>query len=234
MKSFILLFTILLSSCSFSQERINRAKLTFNKQSDELKEATGWAYNEASGEWIDYKNVLCPDNKYKTKYKSLQGDYMASNYTQSFNSIQTKTVTYDSVEYYVLIVKTVSGKYEYPSIKEDWYSYKETKGYIFTASEFSKLDSINGSIELKTNSYVRLGSKYTKYSDKEFLDLIQAKLSAPKSEYSSMYTFPIMKSTEGKIRFYIPERFSKYNKADFEKKYFEIEEDKFKAIRSFD
>ena len=107
MKTLFTILAIFLSVQAISQERVNRVKLTFGKESKQLKSATGWSYNETSGEWVDYSNVLCPDSKYKTDFKMLQGDYMHSHYSQSFKSIQTKTVTVDSVEYYVLIVNNL-------------------------------------------------------------------------------------------------------------------------------
>jgi hypothetical protein len=72
-----------------------------------------------------------------------------------------------------------------------------------------------------------MGSKYEKYDETIFLDLIQTELSKVESAYSPEYTFPIRKSKEGAIRFYIPEYFSTYSKYDFEKKYFETDSETF-------
>jgi hypothetical protein len=216
----------------FGQERVNREKLSFDTTSGTLSKATGWAYNSTLGEWIDYENVISDSRDYKDKYKSLQGEWMMSGISQNFLKVQTKTVTYKGTKYYVLVVDKWSGRYEYPAIKEDWYTFKQTSGYIYTEEEYQKLQNIESLVELKTQYMVTMGSKYEKYDETKFLDLVQTELSEEKSKYSSEYTFPVMKSKEGAIRFYLPEPeyFSTYSKYDFEKKYFETEFDSFSSI----
>lgn len=214
----------------FGQERTNREKLSFDTTSGTLEKATGWAYNSTLGEWIDYENVISASKVYKDKYKSLQGSYMMSQTDQNFLKVQTRTVSYKGTTYYVLIVEKWGGRYEYPSIKEDWYEFKETIGYIYSKEEYQKLLNIESLVELKTKYMVSMGSKYEKYDETKFLDLIQTELSKEKSEYSVEYTFPIMKSKEGAIRFYLPDYFSTYSKYDFEKEYFESKFEEFTTV----
>lgn len=233
MKIKLTLITLLLTGTLFQvfgQERTNREKLSFDTTSGILSKATGWANNSTLGEWIDYENVISDSKDYKDKYKSLQGKYMMSRISQNFQKVQTRTITYTGTTYYVLIVDKWSGRYEYPSIREDWYTFKQTIGYIYTKEEYQKLLNIESLVELKTQYMVSMGSKYEKYDETKFLDLIQTELSKEKSKYSSEYTFPIMKSKEGAIRFYLPESFSTYSKYDFEKKYFETDFENFTKI----
>lgn len=233
MKFKLVLITLLMTGSLFQvfgQERTNREKLSFDTTSGTLSKATGWAYNSTLGEWIDYENVISDSKDYKDKYKSLQGQWMMSRISQNFQKVQTKTVTYKGTIYYVLIVEKWSGRYEYPSIKEDWYTFKQTIGYIYTKEEYQKLMNLDTLIELKTKYMVNMGSKYEKYDETKFLDLIQTELSQEKRKYSSEYTFPIMKSKEGAIRFYLPDSFSSYSKYDFEKKYFETDFESFTKI----
>ncbi|MDH5380880.1 MAG: hypothetical protein OEW75_08510 [Cyclobacteriaceae bacterium] len=215
---------------AFGQERTNREKLSFDTTSGILSKATGWANNSTVGEWIDYVNVISDSKDYKDKYKSLQGEWMMSRISQNFQKVQTKTVTYKGTTYYVLIVDKWSGRYEYPSIKEDWYTFKQTNGYIYIKEEYQKLLTIESLVEIKTQYMVSMGSKYKKYDEIEFLDLIQTELSTEKSKYSTEYTFPVMKSKEGAIRFYLPDSFSTYSKYDFDKKYFETDFESFTKI----
>ena len=214
----------------FGQERTNREKLSFDTTSGTLLKATGWANNSTLGEWIDYENVISADKDYKVKYKSLQGAYMMSNTSQNFLKVQTKTTSYKGTTYYVLIVDKWSGRYQYPAIRKDWYEFQETIGYIYTKEEYQKLLNIESLVELKTKYKISMGSKYEKYDETIFLDLIQTELLQEKSKYSSEYTFPIMKSKEGAIRFYLPDSFSSYSKYDFEKKYFETDFESFTKI----
>jgi hypothetical protein len=233
MKIKLTLITLLLTGTLFQvfgQERTNREKLSFDTISGILSKATGWANNSTLGEWIDYENVISDSKDYKDKYKSLQGEYMMSRISQNFQKVQTRTVAYKGTTYYVLIVGKWSGRYEYPSIQQDWYTFKKTIGYIYTKEEYQKLLNIESLVELKTQYMVSMGSKYEKYDEIKFLDLIQTELSAEKSKYSSEYTFPIMKSKEGAIRFYLPDSFSTYSKYDFDKKYFETDFESFTKI----
>jgi hypothetical protein len=228
--SLITLLTVVSIIQVFGQERSNREKLSFEATSGTIEKATGWANNTTLGEWIDYENVISDDKDYKVKYKSLQGAYMMSHISQNFQKVQTRTVTYKGTTYYVLIVEKWSGRYEYPSIRENWYEFKETIGYIYTKEEYQKLLNIESLVELKNQYIVNMGSKYEKYDEIKFLDLIQTELSKEKNKYSSEYTFPIMKSKEGAIRFYLPDGFSKYSKYDFDKKYFETDFESFTKI----
>lgn len=236
MKFKLTLITLLLTSSLlqvFGQERVNREKLSFDTTSGTLSKATGWAYNSTLGEWIDYENVISDSKDYKDKYKSLKGERMMSRISQNFLNLQTKTITYKGSTYYILIVEKWSGAYEYPAIKQDWYTFKKTIGYVFTKEEYQKLLNIESLTELKTQYMVSIGSKYEKYDETKFLDLIQTELSKEKSKYSTFeYTFPVMKSKEGAIRFYLPDYFSTYYSKyyDFEKKYFEIDFDNFSNI----
>jgi len=214
----------------FGQERTNREKLNFDITSGTLFKATGWANNSTLGEWIDYENVISDDKDYKVKYKSLQGAYMMSHRSQNFQKVQTRTVNYKGTTYYVLLVDKWSGQYEYPSIRQDWYEFKETFGYIYTKDEYQKLSNIETIVELKTSSVVSIGSKYETYDETKFLDLIQTEMSQGIDDMSVKYTFPVMKSKEGSIRFYLPEIFSTYSKYDFEKKYFETDFESFTKI----
>lgn len=235
-KLFLSISFLMLVISSYSQGRQNRAKLAFTNQSEILNKATGWSYNSTLGEWIDYENVMSNDKNYKTKYKSLQGRYMMSRKSQNFINIQFKTVSIESKTYYILLVKKWQGRYEYPSISEDWYEWKETFGYIYDQSEYDKISKIDttGKVTiLSTKKVVSLGSAYEKYDETKFLDLIQTEIKSEVKSYATEYKFPIMEATvenEKLIRFYVPARFSKYSNYDFEKEYFEVKPLQFEKL----
>ena len=64
----IFFFLLTISLPGFTQERVNRPKLKFEASSDTLTKATGWAYNETLGEWIDYENTISDEIKQKNQY----------------------------------------------------------------------------------------------------------------------------------------------------------------------
>jgi hypothetical protein len=117
----------------------------------------------------------------------------------------------------VLIIE----KWNYDMIYGEGYPFRETYGYIFSKEEYQKLHHIENLIELKTKYMVSIGTEREKYNETKFLGLIQTALEAEKNENSTEYTFPVLKSTKGTIRFYVPDSFSLDNKYDFDKRYFE-------------
>lgn len=211
-----------------AQGRENRTPIEFTSTGRTIDKATGWAYNESLGEWIDYDNIISDNKDYKERFKSLRGAYMMSMTHQSFIEMQFKTVVVDGVTYYVLVVKKWNGIYKYPSIREDWRSYVDYQGYIFEASEYNKLTQLDSSgvvSELKTKKMVTFNTLYKKYDQSKFLALIQTEIKDPSESYSREYIMPIMLATsEGTIfaRFYMPDQFSSYHKYDFTKQYFEV------------
>lgn len=223
----ILLFS---STQVFAQARVNRKKITFQKQTETITKASGWSYNKTLGEWVDYPNVISSSKQFKEKYKKLQGKYMMSRTNQNFLSMQFKTVNLNNQEHYVLVVEKWDGSYKYPSIKKDWQTYKVREGYIFSADEYKKLNSADSLVELKTKYRTFTLSKP---DDTRFLAKIQTELGREKSKYSTEYTFPVRKTkVDGKdlVRFYAPSMFSKYSKYNFEKKYFEVPQEEFKKL----
>ena len=233
MKKILLLLTLFLSVSSvFSQTRTNRSELRFINSSEKLYSSTGWMYNEKRGEWVDYENVISDNTDYKTKYKSLLGEWMMSRSEQNFKYIETKSFNINEKSYFVVMVKKWNGEYEYPSIHTDWYTWEEVQGFIFTEEEYSKILDFNGEIKLETRYHVHLGSKYEEYDETVFLDLIQTELNSD-TRYGSTYTFPVLKTKSEEtevIRFYIPQVFASYSNFDFEKRYFEVYPSSFEKI----
>jgi hypothetical protein len=222
----LLLVLLFVPVVLLGQERINREKLKFVKISKPLEKAKGWEYNATRGEWVSYNNVIS-QNKGKLNSRTM----MSSN-SQNFIKIQTKSVTYKGADYFVLIINKWNGEYVSINIHElEWRKYRQTFGYIFSKEEYQKLNNIENLIELKTKYMVSIDIfPITKpYSETEFLDLIQTELETGKSENSTVYIFPVLKSTKGDIRFYLPDSFSK-DAYDFDKKYFETSLKSFSRI----
>jgi hypothetical protein len=171
---FILAMAVI-GSVVFGQARTNAEKPQFLPvQSEILTKATGWAYNESLGEWIDYDNMISSDKGYKVQITALLGTpYMFSREDQNFISIQTRMFTYKGINYYLLIVIKWVGSYTYPSIYEGWSYDEDMTGYIFSIDEFEKLKNINGLATLKAIGGAG-GGKGRKYNDAAWLDSIQS------------------------------------------------------------
>lgn len=232
MRRLLLILLIISSVNCYSQERVNRAKLGFESVSDSIIEAKGWAYNSELGEWIDYDNVINKSKDYKDQYKSLAGKYMMSKSEQNFISLQFKTLSFNNNKYHILIADKWTGSYEYPSIQRGWEEYVERIAYIYTDTEYSKIKNISNEVtEIKTLYSVTFSLRFDKYDETKLLDLIQTELTKEKSKYASEYIFPIIESTEGNIRFYVPSKFmgdkEEYN---FDDRYFETDKDNFSKL----
>lgn len=235
MKKLIMVTMIALTSLtSFGQDRVNRQKLSFEQSSEVLTNSTGWEYNETLGEWIDYTNVISKNKDFKDKYKSLQGSYMMSESPFKFNSLQIKTLTYNNTKYYVLLHDNWTGRYKYPSIRQDWKEYKRVDAYIFNETEYQNLKNFKN---VTFSNVVKYDLEYEEYDETKLLDLIQTELSTPKSsydiKYGSKWGMLITTSKDGNIRFLTPtilDLVIKYKTYDFTKMYFETNSDNFNKL----
>jgi hypothetical protein len=226
MKKLLVFSLALISFASYGQDRINRSKLAFQQSSENLSSSTGWSYNETLGEWVDYNNTIDNDKFFKDKYKSLQGRYQMSKRV-NFNNLQIKTLIFEGTKYYILIHDKWSGRYKYPSIRQDWVEFKKVDGFIFSEAEYQNL------LNYKTINFycvVEYDLEFEEYNETKFLDLIQTELSKPKDsydrKYGSKWGMMITKTKDEKIRFLTPiilDLAVKYKQFDFTKMYFETD-----------
>jgi len=221
----------LLGFSTFGQERINRGKLEFTSESMVLNKSVGWSYNNAIGEWVDYGNVICSDKNYKSSNKEYQirynlaGSNLMSRIYQNFNSLQIKSFTYLDVKYYVLIVDKWDGNYKYPTLNEDWGFFRKTCGYIFNELEYNKLKDIKSDTFTIVN-ITHFVEDINVYKESKFLDLIEYELLA--TSFCEPYSFNLLKSRDGNIRFFTPTKASEIE--SFQYKYFETRLENFEKL----
>ncbi len=202
------------------QEHVKREKIHFTRQSEVLLNATGWAYNETLGEWLDYENAISHNKVSQT----LELSPFTKSHLPNFNSIQVKTITYNDVEYIMLIVNVWKGYYEYPEIMEGWHTYTANVYYFLSKDEYNKLFNLTNKItEIK--GWTETNVESPSYPEEEF---VISKLKLQQKDINSWHFEPktflqVSKATDGNIRFLF-EAPSKYI-AGIEKKYFETTED---------
>ena len=235
------LFVALLAIASFSsngQDRVNRPKLSFATASLLLDNATGWQYNQTLGEWVDYKNAISDDKKYKKEYEILQGMHMMSRLSFKFNSLQIKSIVVGDKIYYVLIHDKWTGRYKYPSIREDWRNYRMLDGFIFEEDEY---ENFKNHRIVNFSRHIEYDLEFESYDETKFLDLIQTELLKEKTpaqiKYEYKWGMMIERTKDGKIRFLTPTILSlfenkKYSTAmyDFSKMYFETDSNNFNKL----
>lgn len=226
MKSIFTLTTVFLFLLNVvAQERVNGTKPAFAAESGKLESATGWAFNTADQKWVDYPNMISSDKDYKGKNAISMSGTAQSMTDQSFLSIQTKTLNYKNKKYFVILVEKWAGRQKYSH--SSYTKVQETTAYIYTDKEYNKILNLTKPVSIKTNMAVNIES-----SDLTETGLISEIHKQIDDAYkpSRQYIFNVMKSTEGKIRFYLPEKFGYSDAHDFKNEYFETEPENFNKI----
>ena len=149
---------------------------------------------------------------------------MFSQSYQNFVSIQTKTILYNGIKYYILVVDKWDGYYEYPSIRENWTEVERIYGYIFQESEYMNLLNDSKSQNSKASWLVSIDKSI--YNDIVFLDYIQSALNG--SNYNS-YVFRVNKVNTGLIRFQLP-GYGSPDDIEIKDEYFELKIEDFNKI----
>ena len=226
MNHVILIILIFFSIQTFAQQRIDKPNLQFEKSSQIMKQADGWCLN-AYGKWIKNSNLVCAMVAKTSAEKSV----LSCDEHQSFIDAQNKIITYDSVTYNILIIRRYIGHYKYQTIEQGFYTSIQTEGYIFSKEEFAKLENLTDSVKCQY-----IGKVDCECTSNEFIRLLENKLSSNDDSYQFCY-FPVRKSTEGKIRFYIPDCFLGRNilhpDPNFNQSYFETDINNFNKLFLF-
>lgn len=198
----------------FGQERVNRGKLSFDNSGPILNNITGWSYDETVGEWVNYKGVLVPG---KGKYNS---GIAKSFHFNNIISLQFKTLTYNNVQYYILIWAKWEGAYKYPYIHVDWEWWKTKNFMMFTKEDMNKLKNLtNEPITIEVPTLSRTSYANT-ISDE---DVIQKEMGYYLDHvHQRKCSIVIYKATDGAIRFMFDDDVYNYNSIN--KQYFEITE----------
>jgi hypothetical protein len=151
-KTITFLVALFLISSAYSQSRQNKKMLEFSEKSEKITKAIGWYQNDATGKWEQNKNVI---------YKEKCPSYWVSHLHQNFKWIQFRTITKDSLKYYVLVYEKHSGAYKYPSIKKNWEKENQTHFLVLTQEDYSLLKETVSKKEAKNISIKSNIADYT-------------------------------------------------------------------------
>lgn len=215
MKKFIytVIFAFLCVVNCFSQDRVDRIKLSFNNEGVILNTFTGWTYDKITGEWFDCVNMIA-DFKREQKHSTLP--HKMSFKFNNIISLQFKTIVCNETPYYVLVWEKWEGAYEYPEIYEDWEYWKTKEFLMFTKQNMNKLKNLtNRPITIKVTTPSR-GRCPQEIQD---VDIIQGEMS---NRYALKKSIVIYKATDGNIRFKFLRGYSENESIKYQ--YFEISE----------
>lgn len=192
---------------ALAQERVNPLPLSFSKSSQTLDYAVGWLFDQdGTDKWLCNVNcigIFPQNNSSKTPIKRSGRQMSLSE--NNFIALQFKTLTFKDDVYYILLVKKWDGLFEYPTIGKGWVYYQSTFAYVFNEVEYQKIYDIEGEVYLK--AYDKIGKFGESFEAANILislknDVFNNSFQKDKNEYP--YYFPILKTSEGKIRFHLP------------------------------
>jgi hypothetical protein len=236
----LLLLTISLVSLSISgQSRTNSVKeLTIGEFKSWVKgnDISGWDFDKGE-EWKERKGYLRVGGKVSSI--DINEKYNSSNkqnrsYTpQNFTEWGVIKVTYKGGEYVGFGIETVGGRYEYPSIYENWYTFINYNVYLFEKEELLKLETLDGILDLKVlmGTYGDRLNREKKYQS--CYDNLKFLLKESDND-NEFFKFKKTKS-DGKevVRFLLPQKIKKYGSTkliDFENHYFEVNMEVFNKL----
>lgn len=206
----------------------------YDKRSSNLKSAIGWAYNDSTEQWVDYKNVILDDISYKKTSKIYQLDKRKSQTSQNFSEMQAKSFTLDGKEYVVLIVEKLIGGLQ-SATKEDWEMYKVRGAYIFDKKDYDRLLDIKDSVRIETvdNIYLDVPVHTTKRRvELTELNAFEYSLKGGNIRKPYKHLFRVRKSDKGDIHFLVPYEIpvGKRKDINFDKNYFSVSPKEFSKI----
>ena len=154
MKKLLFILTILIGYSSYSQSRVSSKKVLIIGEFQSWvigDDVSGWDFDKE--EWKERKGYLRvgKDVGYidiNEKYNSTNTE-SKSRTPQNFNEWGVIKVTYKGEEYVGFGIETVGGRYKYPSIKEDWYTFINYNVYLFEKEELLKLETLDGILDMK-------------------------------------------------------------------------------------
>ena len=243
-KKLLILLTLLIGFSSYSQSRTNPKKdLIIGEFQSWVTgdNVSGWDFDKGE-EWKERKGYLrvgshvgSIDIYEKGEGRSKRNiDRLKSNTPQNFNEWGVIKVTYKGKEYVGFGIETVGGRYEYPSIYKNWYTYIEYSVYLFEKEELLKLEILDGIVDLRVfmGTYGNSLNKEKKY--KSCYGNLKY-LFENKDTDNVIFKF---KKTESEglkvVRFLTSQKISKYGSKpiDFENHYFEVNVEKFNELLS--
>ena len=231
----LLLLSLLSITFVKSQSRVNPDKeLKIGDIEFWLKsgEVSGWDFDKGE-EWkerdgylrVGYTGILDICEKYNESVSICK-----SHTDQNFNEIGVVSVWYNDVEYVGLAVEKTLGRYKYPALKMDWYTYKLYNIYLFESFELEKLKDLNGEVDLQ----VFIGA----YSTESYQGCYDDLRYIFKNGDSDVEFLKFKNTSDGDkevVRFLLTQKTNSYTDSElinFDEHYFEVTKDKFKSLTS--
>ena len=244
MKKLIFILTLLIGFSSYSQSRTNPKKdLSIGEFQSWVigDDVSGWDFDKGE-EWKERKGYLRVGGRvsFLDIYEKdddrikIYIDKIKSYTPQDFNEWGVIKVTYKGEEYVGFGIETVGGRYKYPSIREDWYTYINYNVYLFEKEELLKLETIDGILDLKVFVGVYGDSLNKEKKYQSCYDNLKFVLENGDRDEEIIKFKKTQSDGTDVVRFLTTQKISKYGDKpiDFENHYFEVSMEKFNELLS--
>ncbi len=134
-KYFFILIALLFTTLANAQvlDSITIALPQFSDTISKLNNAKGWLLQN-NGEWVSAHNKIPND---KTVIPSKSEEYKFGK--ENFSSIELKLIEFKKKSYALMIVKSIDGYYEFPTLKSNWKTRKLASYYVFEKDKLRNL-----------------------------------------------------------------------------------------------
>ena len=244
MKKLLLLLFLFVGLNVYSQSRTNPVKeLTIGEFKSWVNgdDVSGWDFDKGE-EWKERKGYLRVggDVSIMDIYEKNDGvktykNILKSKTTQNFNEIGVIQIEFKGEKYFGFGIETIGGRYKYPSIYEDWYTFINYNIFLFESEELLKLNTLNGETDLKVfiGTYGDSLNREKKYQS--CYDNLKYLLENNDTD-NEIFKFKKTQSDgQEVVRFLLPQKIRKYGNTeliDFENHYFEVPSEQFNDLLS--
>ena len=156
MKKVLLFSLLVLLACPVNaQPRVDgQQQFKVLKSSAIVTNIVGWAYDESENKWAGYYNTIDPVYKRGNNKVPIRTTAEHMSICRNIVSLQTMKISYKDSIYYAIIEVYWHSGFEYPSIYEGFYKYKNRGIYLFDSEEYSKLFNLDDQVTILNEYYI--------------------------------------------------------------------------------
>lgn len=108
----------------------------------------GWAYDKTNDKWAGYYNVIMDHYNGKNNKTPSRIEVRKCFGCANITSLQIKEISCNNQTYYFLYEKGWAGYYEYPALRIDWKTSRNTEIYILEESDYLKMKNLEKGVNV--------------------------------------------------------------------------------------
>ena len=156
MKKELLFCLLVLLVCPVNaQPRVDgQQQFKILKSSAIVTNIVGWAFDKSEDKWAGYYNTIDPTYKRGNNKVAIRTTAQHMSVCKNIVSLQTKKLSYKDTIYYAIVEVYWHSGFDYPSIYEGFYKYKNRAIYLFDSEEYSKLYNLDNQVTILNEYYI--------------------------------------------------------------------------------